>query len=333
MPQKPLPRRCCVLSRLFESKTRLKGWHKLTRPRQPETLPVRIFRRRLYIIPTAYGCFLGLMLQAILMGALNNSNNAGILFATVAAAVLVIGIIATHQQLHGVRVVGVHAFPAFAGDPITVRITLDSRSKRARRGLVVTWHGVQTTVNVMPSEMAHVDVILPGMDRGVHAMERFTLSTRQPFGIARAWAWVWPESTLMVYPALETLSPDPPGQAGVASGRSAQATRIGQDVHHLREYQPGDAMRDVAWKASARSGRLISRTYEPPHGGDLKLRWEDVQDLPWEQRLSRLATWVVTADTQGRPTALALPGWSTGPSQGLPHRHTCLQALARMPRG
>lgn len=36
----------------------------------------------------------------------------------------------------------------------------------------------------------------------------------------------------------------------------------GSNVRELREYQPGDPLRNIAWKATARAGRLISRDFE-----------------------------------------------------------------------
>lgn len=36
----------------------------------------------------------------------------------------------------------------------------------------------------------------------------------------------------------------------------------GSNVRELREYQPGDPLRKIAWKATARAGRLISRDFE-----------------------------------------------------------------------
>ena len=44
------------------------------RPRQPETLPVRLTRRRIYVLPTASGLFFSFVLGTMMLGALNWSN-------------------------------------------------------------------------------------------------------------------------------------------------------------------------------------------------------------------------------------------------------------------
>src|SRR3546814_7037817 len=59
------------------------GWRRriesLARPRHPESLPVALDRRRVYILPTAFGWFFLLLLLAMLAGALNYNNNPALL--------------------------------------------------------------------------------------------------------------------------------------------------------------------------------------------------------------------------------------------------------------
>ncbi len=45
--------------------------------------------------------------------------------------------------------------------------------------------------------------------------------------------------------------------------RRARSFGIGRDFESLRDFQEGDELRDVCWTATARRGRLITRTYQP----------------------------------------------------------------------
>jgi uncharacterized protein (DUF58 family) len=45
--------------------------------------------------------------------------------------------------------------------------------------------------------------------------------------------------------------------------RRARSFGFGRDFESLREFQQGDELRDVCWTATARRGRLITRTYQP----------------------------------------------------------------------
>ena len=159
-------------------------------------------------------------------------------------------------------------------------------------------------------------------------MARIRVSTARPMNIALAWAWIWPKHHFLIYPKLET--PSPPAPSGGMEAESTRAARQGEQVHHLRDWRVGDAMRDIAWKATARQGKLMSREYEAREGGMQQLKWDEVSHLPTEQALSRLASWVVAADDQGLRTDLILPGAHVGPGQGLAHRHACLTALAQV---
>ena len=47
----------------------------------------------------------------------------------------------------------------------------------------------------------------------------------------------------------------------------------------VRPYQPGDALRRIHWKASARVGRPVSRRYDPVHERDVVIAL-DAQTVP-----------------------------------------------------
>ena len=312
-----------------DPRSRPTGLGRLARPRYPEALPVRLSRKRLYIVPTAFGTYLAMMLFAILLGSLNNGSNSALLFATAACAMLAMALIQTHQRLAGIRILSIHAFPSHEGDPITVRVSMDHRSRGPRQGLALTIGASQVAFDLASGEPHSLDIQLASLPRGIHPMGRLRIGTRRPLNIAHTWSWVWPDQSFLIYPRLEPHCPAPPGKG--TDEHQLRSSRIGTEVHHLREFRLGDAMRDIAWKASARHGRLMAREYEAQGGGLQSLDWEDVAHLPTEQALSRLATWVVQADSQGTATELKLPHQTIGPSQGLAHRHACLTALARMP--
>ena len=113
--------------------------------------------------------------------------------------------------------------------------------------------------------------------------------------------------------------------------RQPRAQRSGEDTHHLRDYRNGDAPRQIAWKASARLDRLMVREYEAGVARDVMLEWQSLRQLPHEQRISRLARWVLEAEREGRRYRLQIPGTTLGPARGPEHRHACLRALALLP--
>ena len=305
---------------------RVQAW---MRPRQAESLPARLTRHRIYVLPTASGLFFGLLLATMILGALNFNNNPALLLAFLLAGAAQASLFGAHMQLSGVVVTTVAADPVPAGEPLRLRIALGTTDQRMRRGMRIA-NGDAFAHASFDSHGGSVELPIATAHRGWLALPRIELSTVQPLGLARAWAYVWPQEALLVYPAPETQAPPLPAPAG-EQGR-AQVTRAGDDIHQLRGYRAGDARRSVAWKASARRDSLLVREYEQHRSEQLTLDWQLTAGIPYEQRIRRLARWIDDAEREGRRYALALPGQPLIPmGLGVVHRHRCLRTLALLP--
>ena len=300
------------------------------RPRAVEALPVRLDRRRVYVLPTRFGLFYAALVFTMALGALNYNNNPALLLALLLGATAMASLIFAHLQLSGLRVDAVSADPVFAGERLQVHVALSARDARRRNGLRLDALDASTFVPPLPPEGSAVaELLLDTRQRGWHDIGRLRVSTTQPLGLARAWSWVWP-SPLLVYPAPEVQGPPLP--EGGNTGQHARLNPAGDDVHHLRGYRPGDPPRSVAWKASARRDSLLVREYEQQRRGELLLDWQATAGIPYEQRIRRLARWVDDAEREGRRYALAIPAQAPIPmGLGAAHRHRCLRALALMP--
>ncbi len=303
----------------------------LARPRAPEALPVRFDRRRIYILPTAFGLFFLALLLTMGVGALNYNNNPALLLALLLAGAGNASLLAAHLQLSGLSIVAIDAEPVAAGLPLALRVHARADRGRDRHGLRVR-HGDSEATLSLGQGSGDAELALPTQARGWLDVQRLQVSTTRPLGLARAWAYAWPAEPLLVYPAPEVDGPPPPG--GHGDDAHARVHPAGDDVHHLRGYRRGDSRRAIAWKPSARRDTLLVREYEQPQGADVVLSWDGVCALGYEQRIRRLARWVDDAERDGRRYRLVLPGQPPiGPARGLPHRHACLRALALMPPG
>lgn len=299
------------------------------RPKQVESLPVRIHRRRIYILPTGFGLFLGAMLTTMLVGGLNYNNNPALLLVFLFAGVGHNALVHGHLILSGVRLKSLHAEPVFAGEPLAVRLRFDTEGARDRPGLEILCGGSAAVFDLGPGEESEVVLPLATVRRGWLDCGRLRLSTLRPLGLARAWSWLLPDTRLLVYPAPEISAPPLPTAPG--DGDSPRTRSHGEQPHHLRDYRSGDTQRQIAWKASARADRLLVREYEAAVSRDIELDWSQTRALPYELRVSRLARWVVEAERSGSRYALVLPGTRVAPSRGAEHRHACLRALAELP--
>ncbi|WP_242007506.1 DUF58 domain-containing protein [Luteimonas cucumeris] len=299
-----------------------------TRPRAPETLPVALGRQRVYVLPTRFGLFFAVLVFAMGLGALNYNNNPALLLALLLAGTAMASLITAHLQLSGLVIDTVSAEPVPAGEFLSLRLRASARDLRLRRGLKVGYEDATAMLSLDQGSEAALS--LPTERRGWLDLDRIRISTLRPLGLATAWAWVWPEQALLVYPAPETHGPPLP--TDVSDSGVARLNPAGDDVHHLRSYRRGDPQRAVAWKPSARRDTLLVREYEQPRSAEVILDWQRLGPLAYEHRIRRLAHWIDQAERENRRYQLRLPGQPVlGPAQGSTHRHACLRALALLP--
>ena len=301
----------------------------LVRPKKPETVPVSITRRRIYILPTGFGLFLGLMLATMLVGGLNYNNNPALLLVFLCGGVAHNSLIHAHLILSGIRLTAIHAEPVFCGQALRVKLRFEASGSRQRPDLQLLCGPRMTRFSLRPDEQAEVAMDVATRRRGGLELGRLRLSTLRPLGLARAWGWLRPDTRLLVYPALDTQAPPLPEAVG--DGDSPRSRAHGEQPHHLREYRAGDMPRQIAWKASARADRLLVREYESSVARDICLDWNTLPLLEIEARISRLSRWVVDAERSGSLYSLWLPSQRIPAGRGAEHRHLCLRALALMP--
>lgn len=301
-----------------------------SRPRGVESLPVVLHRRRIYILPTAFGLFYLLLLLVMGIGALNYNNNPALMLCLLLTGAGLASLLHTHLQLSGLAVSGVHAQPTSAGQPLRLRVQVATDIRRPRQTMQVDIADAATTLEFDDNGLAEAALELPTSKRGWYPLDRIRISTTRPLGLARAWAWIWPDTSLLVYPAPEPQAPALP--IGNGDSSAARPHHNGAELHQLRNWRHGDSRRAVAWKQSARHGSLLVREFEEPVGQDIVLSWQAVAFLEREHGIQRLARWIDDAEREQRRYRLDLPDQPPfGPAAGPAHRHACLQALALMP--
>lgn len=301
----------------------------LTRLREAEALPINIHRRRIYVLPSRFGLFFGLLLAVMGAGALNYNNNPALMLVFLMASSVHTALLRGWLGLSGLRLVEVGAPPVHAGETAELRLRFEGEGRRARRGLCLEREGRARVFEVLPERQAGATLPFATTRRGLHAVGRIKLSTRWPLGLFVVWSWLNPQAQVLVYPRLEDQSPPLPGD-GASSGLRRQRSPS-EEVHGLREHRQGDPLRLMAWKRSAQLGKPIVREFESPAGLEVRLDYAQLLHLPPEQRIERLARWLVEAERRGLVSELILPGEQLGPGRGEAHLHAGLRALALLP--
>jgi uncharacterized protein (DUF58 family) len=100
--------------------------------------------------------------------------------------------------------------------------------------------------------------------RGEYRLTGYRIATKFPFALFRKSRDLDSPLDVLVYPQRVTVPrPEPRG----SSVGDTAANRLGRygEFFGLREHRSGDDRRDVHWRSSARSGRLLVREYEDEH--------------------------------------------------------------------
>ena len=111
-----------------------------------------------------------------------------------------------------------------------------------------------------PGESAVLRRSLPTESRGIFPVGPLTIRRGDPLGLLLRGADESDRARLIVHPATHRVNPFPSGVNrdldGTPSGESSDA---GIAFSGLREYVPGDDLRMIHWRSSARAGELMVR--------------------------------------------------------------------------
>lgn len=113
-----------------------------------------------------------------------------------------------------------------------------------------------------PGRATSVHYQLPTHRRGDLTVGPLAVIKRDPFGLWQGRRHVGTELSLLVHPCIHPLDPRPAGRARHVEGPvSDTAPRGTLTFHSLREYVPGDDVRRIHWRSSARTGTLMMREH------------------------------------------------------------------------
>jgi uncharacterized protein (DUF58 family) len=290
--------------------------------------PVVLRHSRIYILPTRRGAAMIATLILMLLTSLNYALSLGLGVTFLLGGLVAAALLHTFRNLAGVEIKPVAASDAFIGDALVFSLSL-AGGRAARHRITISANGVATTAEVAAGEVRTVTLGVPARRRGSVPLGRVTLASDHPVGLWRGFAYVHFPLEAIAYPAPEPEAPPLP--AGIhGADASAQGRGDESDLAGLRDYQRGDPLQRVAWKAVARGAGWFSKAFEgTTGGGPVALDFARLPaDMDVEHRLARLCAWILAAERAARPFALMLPGKSLPAAAGRDHRRAALTALA-----
>ena len=297
-------------------------WLKVIRERGWRGFVRYLFTFPRTLLPTKAGwIFFGFML-AILVFAYTTNNNLLFLIFSAMLAVMVLSGVLSETSLGKITVTRSFPDEIFAGREFTLGFTLTNRSRvlgafafsifdRALfpqgQGPFIVHLKAQNTESLLSRST------LP--KRGPFTPPPFELMTRYPFLLFEKKRRMEHEDRLLIFPAIHevTLSLDELFGEGDGLDRSRQGENGGFST--LRELEPGEALRRVDWKKSAKSEDIFVKEFDRPESRRVAVVFRPQDAHDFEAGLECAASILVWLHRQRVPFALfasptAEPGFS-----------------------
>jgi len=237
------------------------------RPRRRPRLSGWSFR------PTKSGLIFFGMTFAVGLAALNTGNNLLYLALGMTCALIIVSGVISELTLWGIAVEPVLPGPVHAGQSAMLTLRISNR-KRVLPSYCLRVSAVLRAGEAVKAVVPETERLLLRLDpgesctlaqrlfcrqRGRHELIGFKVTTTFPFHFLRKGWVVRRPAVILCYPALLPLRAEE-ALAMFAQGGEHLVRHRGQEPESfdsLREMQPGDGLRRVHWKASARRGVLV----------------------------------------------------------------------------
>jgi uncharacterized protein (DUF58 family) len=165
-----------------------------------------------------------------------------------------------------------HMLRAYLLQEVVVRIRIRNKSilplpylaVTDNPGSLYTGNDNAKLITLRAGESTELVYTIRGMNRGAYRIGPITTRFTDPLGIYPVAETIHDEARLIVYPRIYPVTL--PVHRGLPAGNVTTTNRIYEDptrYRSVREYVPGDEIRKVNWKASARLGELHSTEYLP----------------------------------------------------------------------
>lgn len=180
---------------------------------------------------------------------------------------------------------------------------------------------------VSPQATLGTDVTLA--TRGVHRLGVLGAWHRDPLGLVEAPAAVDLEEPVVVYPRVYRTAAH-----GALSPLLADEHRVERQVFDsLREYRPGDPLRRIHWKSSAKHDDFLVTEFDDDSRTESLTIAADAEPGTDDDMATAVGTVALQALQAGLEVGLDLPGESVPPGSGDAHRANLFGVLARVGHG
>lgn len=300
--------------------------------RIPPAKSVNFSNSNLFIFPSKAG--FGYLILVILcwLVATNYENNVVFGLACLLTSLFVVAILHSFFNVSGLTVKYVRAEPTFAGENLLIELMIEQTQRRYRDSLKLSFIGQElATVSMGKQKSVQAYITTLAQHRGYFYPGRLVIESSYPLGLLRVWSKIDLDIHCLVYPKPVNNNKEITNSSGRGEG-PLQIDGGSEDFVGLKDYQPGDSLKRIAWKQYAREQGLYAKHYADYQDERTWLDWDALSGLDREMRLSTLCGMLLRISTtykEGKTQyGLRLPGLEIQPNSGDAHKYRLLKELA-----
>jgi len=309
------------------------NWKERYRQWLAERIPVRqqakLHRRNIYILPTVNGLMFLITSALVFIAAINYAVSLAFGLAFLMVSIFILAILHTYNNLNHFSLSAKSSPAVFCGEEAAFRVEISRLPDNRHEAVELNFEGgVVTHADLISQDKDIVNVFLKTNRRGDFKAPYLRITTYFPLGLCRAWSIVDLDLHCIVYPRPVSFAMSQFNTGSSGNDDSAISKQGSEDYYGLREYVPGDSLRQVAWKNVARGQGLHVKEFVDYVDSKIWLDWDMFYGFNTEERLSRLCHCVLKLSKSSTPFGLKLPGVEIAPSNGVEHKVKLLKTLA-----
>ncbi|HPQ80612.1 MAG TPA: transglutaminaseTgpA domain-containing protein [bacterium] len=222
----------------------------------------------------------------------------------------------------------------FAGDSVILKVKIRNRSPLPAFGIAAVTRSTRTPLGDIGSRSS-LEAAIPYRftRRGITDVTDLCLELSFPFNLFVKRRAIAVKRTA-VLPRLIQISGKPRMQEAASEEVPKRGRGMGDELWGIREFRPGDDLRLISWKLSAKAGRTLVREFADMVGDRVTVR---AQGRPFgdaaEMNISEAASTARFFIDEGAEVRLVTDEGDTGFGRGLLHLQTIFEHLSVLGEG
>ena len=287
-------------------------------------------KNRIFIIPTRFGVLFTIIIIILLLISVSHDGTNGKILTVFLVTAGLMAMFMTHGNLENLTISVLEDSFQPEGQQGELNISIQAKNIFGRYAIEITSPKTSNSGNIQPINIENnvnqlTKLKTEKLPIGIFDLGQVKIATRYPLGLFYAWKWLEVKGSIVSYPK-------PEGhlyflQSGKDRGKNSSIYRDLDDFSGHRNFQSGDNIRHIDWKALARGRPLLIKEFKGGSGARYIFRMSKLKNLTYGEQLSQMSLWIHDAHMHGATYAIETNKSMTAQSSGEAHFLRCLREL------